>query len=171
MLCKEYLLRSTGEAGDPNKGLKGASGHIGLPGRPGLKGDLGLPGLPGIPGLPGEKGKPFSPSAQQAPFFSGKLRLSQTVELDAALSFDGSVADKKHLHRCWRRRLNLPVLPFQRVPARLGRTVQRQIADKWSIYMRRQRLLFLQLPHFCQEQSESPTHHGHSHLLPLSRHK
>lgn len=107
---RKYLLRSTGEAGDPQQGLKGVIGFAGLPGRPGLKGDRGLPGLPGFPGLPGEKGKAFSPTSQEASFFSNKWGMSQVIELDSPLGFGGSVTDRKHLHCCWRLRLHLSVL-------------------------------------------------------------
>lgn len=66
-------------------------GLMGPTGRPGLKGDRGLPGPTGSPGLPGAKGEPFNPSAQQTSFFSNKWGVSQTVELNSALSFGGSV--------------------------------------------------------------------------------
>ncbi|XP_071349387.1 complement C1q subcomponent subunit B-like [Trachinotus anak] len=80
-----------GESGQPVRGKKGVSGLRGPPGRPGMKGDVGLPGPPGFPGRPGEKGRPFNPTNQARAFFSQKLLLSHTPEIDTALNFNGKI--------------------------------------------------------------------------------
>lgn len=80
-----------GEAGQHIRGQKGLPGLFGPPGRPGLKGDLGLPGPPGNPGQKGEKGNPFSPSNQEKSFFSYKMDISHTPEVDTAIVFNGEI--------------------------------------------------------------------------------
>ncbi|KAM6927288.1 complement C1q subcomponent subunit B [Xenentodon cancila] len=81
-----------GENGQPVGGIKGAPGDQGPPGRPGLKGDVGLPGPPGYPGRKGEKGRPFNPSNNQKSFFSYKMMVSQTPELETPINFNRQIS-------------------------------------------------------------------------------